>query len=79
MGYLSKVGRDLAAFALVKPSVVREAARALRHGETGTAAYARGREWWKLAWYWATDTRVATVSPVLWDDDGEGNGDGGRE
>jgi len=32
----------------------------------------RGREWWKLACYWATDTRLFTCSPCLKSpDDGE--------
>lgn len=32
------------------------------------------REWWKLACYWATETRVFTTSPSLRPDDGEASG-----
>lgn len=63
--YLRKVLSDQLELARARPSDVDEAARALRSGERGAAAYARGRRWWKLALYWATETRLYTLSPLL--------------
>lgn len=76
--YLGKTLADLHELASASPEEVQEAAGALRGagevaaeagGETAedgeTRACERGRRWWKLALYWATGTRLYTVSPSL--------------
>lgn len=80
--YLGKTLGDLEAFATVDPETVHAAAGRLRADDAGDDDPAR--EWWKLACYWATETRLFTTSPSLRPDDGalardaRGDADGPR-
>lgn len=65
--YLGKGVDVLSSFAQATPREAREAACALRQGSDDVADSSveeRG-EWWKLTLYWATDTKLFTLSPSL--------------
>lgn len=65
--YLGKTLGDLEALAAADPETVHAAAGRLRADDIGDDDPAR--EWWKLACYWATETRLFTTSPSLRPDD----------
>lgn len=67
--YLGKTLGDLEALAVVNPETIHAAASRLRADEAGDDGLAR--EWWKLACYWATETRLFTTLPSLRPDDSE--------
>lgn len=67
--YLGKTLGDLKALAAVDPETVHAAAGRLRADDAEDDDLAR--EWWKLACYWATETRLFTTSPSLRSEDSE--------
>lgn len=67
--YLGKTFGDLESLAAVDPETVHDAAGRLRVDDAGDDDAAR--EWWKLACYWATETKLFTTSPTLRSEDSE--------
>jgi hypothetical protein len=75
--YLGKTLGNLEALAATDPETVHAAAGRFRVDDAGDNDPAR--EWWKLACYWATETRLFTTSPSLRPgDDGEASARDGR-
>lgn len=61
--YLLKSHDALAGVASASPKEVRSAARSLRSSDREPTD--DGREWWRIAMYYALDMTLATVSPTL--------------
>lgn len=70
--YLGKTLGDLEALAAADPETVHTVAGRLREEDAKDDDPAR--EWWKLACYWATGTRLFTTSPSLRSDGDEASG-----
>lgn len=73
--YLLKSHDALMGLASAEPSAVRSAAGSLRGRTDDPEQQEQGREWWRLALYFALDMTLATVSPMLKPDTGDPDDD----